>query len=128
MTIPKEDVLVAQLTVTGYPARHNVLKEMAGEIQTQQLRGVNTEDQTLVTYPPIRRQWTTQFLAWHPWLKTVIIQQLESVCWTAPVRQTLQTWFDAFRFETSAINLGNIYNMDEFWFCYWYRTIKSSHC
>ena len=34
-TIPEEDFLVAwrcQLTVTGYPARHNVLKEMAEEI------------------------------------------------------------------------------------------------
>ena len=88
---------------------------MAEEIRTQRLRGVNTEDETLVTHPPIGRQWTTRFLARHLWLETVI-------------RQALQTWFDVFRSETSAINLGNIYNMDESWFCYWYRTVKLSHC
>ena len=57
LTIPEGDFLVAwcrQLTVTRYPARHNVLKEMAEGIRTQRLRGVNTEDETLVTHPPNR--------------------------------------------------------------------------
>ena len=56
LTIPEEDVLVAwcrQLTVTGYPARHNVLREMAEEIRARRLKGVNTKDEILVTYPPI---------------------------------------------------------------------------
>ena len=55
---------------------------MAEQIRSRRLKGVNIENETLVIYPPIGRQWTAWFPAYHPWLETVISQQRESVRWT----------------------------------------------
>ncbi len=61
----EEEALVrwcSQLTIAGYPARHNVLQNMAKEIQRYQIANINTNEAVLVSYSALGINWTHRFL------------------------------------------------------------------
>ena len=112
----EEEALVrwcSQLTIAGYPARHSVVREMAEEIRRRRIAAVNSNGETLVTYPPLGVKWSSRFLKQHPHLTTVVSQQLDLARWKDPSREVLAHWFTVFSTVTATINPQNIYSMDE---------------
>jgi len=71
---------------------------------------------TSFEYPPLGRDWVTDFLGRHPHLKTVVGQIIESSRIQGTLPNVLKKWFDAFYEEVETdpvVLLENIYNMDE---------------
>src|SRR5215472_2997105 len=62
---------ITRLTMTGHPATHAFIRDMAEEIRKERVRKVNAEME-LVTYPPIGISWVSSFLKRHPQLQTTL--------------------------------------------------------
>lgn len=80
LTSSEETALVqwlTQLTIAGYPARHNVLREMAEQLLAQRATTVNTGTMILVQHDPIGLNWATRFLERHPQLVSLVSQQID---------------------------------------------------
>jgi hypothetical protein len=96
------------LTRARYSARNDFLREMGKDIQANRMASVNTADRHLVSYPPIRKGWTTRILLRHPSLGSVVSQQLDLARWKVPTREALST-----RFRVYLRPWKNQYNMDK---------------
>ena len=66
-----------QLTVTGYSPRHAIVREMAEQIRQQRVTSINDQFEQ-VYYPPLGKNWVTQFIKRHLKLKTVIRKSIEA--------------------------------------------------
>ena len=118
LSIAEEKVLarwISQLSTTGYPPRHALVKEMAEEIRQQRVRRVNDASIQLVRYPPIGKEWIQRFLQRHPLLQTTAARQIESNRLREASFEALFRWFNAVevKFAERKYDHHNIYNMDE---------------
>ena len=107
---------ISKLTITGFAPRHPLVRQMAESIRKRRLRAVNDDTMTRVEYPPLGRDWVTNFLGRHPHLKTVVGQTIESSRIQGTLPNVLKKWFDAFYEEVEIdpeVLLENVYNMDE---------------
>jgi hypothetical protein len=104
-----------RLTAGGYPASHQVVKEMAMEILLRRVAKINTADMQLVTTPTIGKEWVKRFLKRHPILATVSSKAIDSSRWRDTTPEVINTWFDVFEdvLNTYRFEDHNIYNMDE---------------
>ena len=50
---------ITQLTATGHPARHPIIREMAEQIRLQHVTSVNDNSAELVHYRPLGKHWVT---------------------------------------------------------------------
>jgi len=66
------------LTPFGYPPKHQLVREMAEEIRNKCIIGVNTDGMELMSYSPLGRDWTRQFLQRYPDLETFILKTIEA--------------------------------------------------
>ena len=69
---------ISKLTITGFAPRHALASQMAESIRKRRSRAVNDDTMTHVEYPPLGRDWVTNFLGRHPHLKTIVRQTIES--------------------------------------------------
>ena len=118
LTPPEEHALlkwVTQLTITGYPAKHSMLREMAEEIRKKRVMKINDISITLVSYPPIGINWVSRFVTRHPQLQTVLVLYMEAARIKGATPNTLNQFFNAFIaiIEKFQITMENIYNIDE---------------
>jgi len=60
------------------------------------LCAVNDDTMTHVEYPPLGRDWVTNFIGRHPHLKTIVGQTIESSRIQGTLPNVLKKWFDAF--------------------------------
>ena len=69
----------------------------------------------LVSYPPLGRDWTRQFLSRHPDLETTILKTIEVARITDTNPEVLKEWFRCIEIEMKEFNIRpeNMYNMDE---------------
>ena len=70
----EEDTLqswIRRLPISGYLARYQLIKEMALEILTQHVAGINSDGMELVNFSPIGQDWVERFLQQYPTLKTI---------------------------------------------------------
>ena len=63
---------IRRLMISGTPAQHLIVKEMAETIRNKHVANVNNSSIELVTYPPLGKGWTQRFIRCHPELKSVI--------------------------------------------------------
>ena len=66
---------------------------MAEEIRQQRIRKINTDGIELVSYPPLGKQWTRQFLAHHSDLQTSLLKTIEATRIKDTNPEALQKWF-----------------------------------
>lgn len=107
---------ISKLTITGFAPRHALVRQMAESIRECRLHAVNDNAMTCVEYPPLGRDWVTNFLERHPHLKTVVGQTIESSRIQGTLPNVLKKWFDAFHNEVEIdpeVLHENVYNMDE---------------
>jgi DDE superfamily endonuclease/Tc5 transposase DNA-binding domain len=106
---------ITRLTATGYPPRHDLLREMAEEIRKQRLAKINDSSIENVYYPPLGKEWVQRFLQRHPRLQTVFGITIEAARIKSASREALDHWFSEFFrvIQEKNIRLEDIYNMDE---------------
>ena len=117
LTIPEEKALVEwikRLTITGHPATHAFIREMAEEIRNRRVSQINI-DMNLVTYPPIGNSWVPTFLKRHAELQTTLSHAIEASRITTITKPAMRTFFQYYQstLTESQIDTYNIYNMDE---------------
>jgi Tc5 transposase-like DNA-binding protein len=106
---------ISQLSSTGKPVRHALVKEMAEEIRLRRVRHVNDASIQLVQYPPIGKEWIQRFLKRHPLLLTTTARQTESSRLREATFEALFRWFNAVetKFAEQKYDICNVYNVDE---------------
>ena len=80
LTIPEEKALVewiTRLTMTGHPATHAFIREMAEEIRRKRVEKINNEME-LISYDPIGTKWVPTFLKRYPQLETTLSEIIEA--------------------------------------------------
>ena len=53
---------ITRLTITDYPPRYDILREMAEEIRKRRVKNINQDGLELVQYDDIGKQWVPRFL------------------------------------------------------------------
>jgi hypothetical protein len=104
-----------RLTAGGYPARHQVIREMAWEILTRRVASINTDGMQIATPPPIGQDWMKRFIKRHSELQTICSARIDLNRWKDTTPEAINKWFDEYQ-ETHRIynfEKHNIYNMDE---------------
>lgn len=114
LTLVEEQALaqwITQLTVTGHPARHAFIREIAEEIRKQR----HSNSPVPVIYPSLGDSWVPQFLSRHPNLQTTISRLIESARVKEVSSESIMRFFSVFCsiLEEKQIPLENVYNMDE---------------
>jgi hypothetical protein len=118
LSAAEEDALFLwcrRLTAGGYPAHHQVVKEMAHEILTRRVASINIDGMYLVNIPPIGKDWTKRFLLRYPTLKSTMSRKIDASRWKDTTPEVINAWFDAYADAYCKHNFAphNIYNMDE---------------
>jgi hypothetical protein len=114
----EEDTLrlwIRRLTIGGYPASHQLIKEMVLEILTRRVTKINDDGMELVSLPTIGQDWVKRFLKRYPTLKTRRSQVIDLARWRDTSPEAINEWFDAFEdtMQTHHFSASDIYNMDE---------------
>ena len=114
---PEEKALkewIVRLTVTGHPATHQFIKEMAEEIRKKRIAQINDEME-LVSYDPIGSTWVRGFIKRHPQLETTLSKTIEAARVTTITKSAMSGFFD--EYQTTLMDHDilacNTYNMDE---------------
>jgi hypothetical protein len=68
-----------QLTRGGYPAPHNIMKDIGEHIRSERVASINIYVSILVMYPPLGLHWTTNAIYWHNNFRSVVSQQLDLI-------------------------------------------------
>lgn len=118
LTIAEENSLalwITRLTTSGYPVTYPLLREMAEEIRSKRLRGINDPSIQLVVYDPIGEQWTQRFLQRHPHCKTAMGRSIEASRVKAASLEDIKLWYEVLflTIEEHKISWRNTYNQDE---------------
>lgn len=100
--------------MTGHPATHTFIKEMAEEIRKRRVTEINAE-MDLISYPPIGLTWVPSFLKQHPQLQTTLSRAIEISRIKTITRTTMREWFKDYWdvLKEHEIEEENVYNMDE---------------
>ena len=116
---PAEEKALARwitcLTVTGHPASHALIEQMAEEIRQRRIAKINDDGMELISYPPIGNSWVPYFISRHPHLKTTLMRSIEANRIKVVTKEAVKEWF-AILEEVCAeakIKIENVYNMDE---------------
>lgn len=106
---------ITRLTISGYPARHSTLKEMAEEVRKRRVKQINEDGIQLVQYPDIGKDWVPRFLRRHSELASVTLRSIETARLKAPTYKRLQQYFADLEkvIVDYKILPENKYNMDE---------------
>lgn len=117
LTIPEEKALVEwirRLTITGHPATHTFIREMAEELRQRRVSQINDE-MDLVCYLPIGNSWVPNFLKRHPQLETTLSRAIEASRITTITKPAMRAFFSDYQATLTEhqIEAQNIYNMDE---------------
>jgi len=108
---------ITQVTRSGHPARHPMVREMAEAIRMQRRCGVNDyrEAADVNLDRPLGKQWVNQFLKRHPELQTIPGRIIEGSRVREASVEKLKPWFDEFKhvIDEYKVDIKNIYNMDE---------------
>ena len=88
---------------------------MAEEIKQRRVKNINTDEIELVSYPPLGKQYTRQYLARHPDLQTALLKTIEAAQIKDTNPEALKKWFSVVvkEIEEFDIQPENMYNMDE---------------
>ena len=118
LTVAEERELVKWirgLTMSGTPAQHSIIKEMAETIRNKRVAYVNDSTIEHVSYPPLGDRWTQRFIRRHPDLKSVVGKRIEASRINCSTEEAFNRWFDAFKEVKDEFKIkdANIYNMDE---------------
>jgi hypothetical protein len=114
----EEKSLIAWITMmaaTGNPVNHAYVREMAEEIRSQCVSGINDEFSTFVSYPPIGQDWVNRFLKRYPFMKTALSHSIEAARLKEVSSELVSEFFDVLTevIKELDIQLENIYNMDK---------------
>jgi len=106
---------IRSLTVSGTPAQHSIVKEMAEVIRRKRVIHINDSTIEHVSYPPLGDRWTQRFIRRHPDLKSVVGKRIEASRIHCSTEEAFNRWFDAFKEVKDKFKIKdeNIYNMDE---------------
>ena len=106
---------ITQLTQTGYPPRHQIVREMAEEIRRQHVCQINEDGIEYVSYPPLSQQWAWQFIHRYTELETAILHTIEAARIKDTNYDVFAHWFDSVECVINEENIipQNIYNMDK---------------
>ena len=118
LTVAEERELVKWirgLTMSGTPAQHSIIKEMAETIRNKRVAYVNDSTIEHVSYPPLGDRWIQRFIRRHPDLKSVVGKRIEASRINCSTEEVFNRWFDAFKEVKDEFKIkdANIYNMDE---------------
>ena len=117
LIIPEEKALVGwitRLTMTGHPATHAFIRELAEEIREHRVGQINDEME-LVSYPSIGVSWVQTFLKRHSQLETTLSHAIEASRITTIRKAAMRKFFDDYQnvLAEEGINEEHTYNMDE---------------
>jgi hypothetical protein len=103
------------LTISGYPARHATVREMAEEIRKHRVKQINVDGVELIQYEDIGDQWVPRFLRCHSELSSVILRSIDSVRLKEASSERLQRYFDDLEKVMAEYKIlpKDLYNMDE---------------
>ena len=113
LTKAEEKVLaewITRLTVTGHPARHEFIREMAEEIRRKRTGKIDSFQLT-----SLGSSWVQQFLKPQPHLQTVISRSIEASRVKEVTKEVIVSFFNALEacMAEYQISWENVYNMDE---------------
>ena len=118
LTSAEEDELVrwiTQLTITGYPPRHDTLWSMAETIRKRRIPLLTNGTPNLFEYQLLGKDWMKLFLKRHTELKTRIGRAIDAARVKDTSKEALMIWFNAFQqtIQEKEILPENTYNFDE---------------
>jgi len=70
---------ITALTISGYPARHATVREMAEEIRKRRVKQINNDGIELIQYENIGNDWVPRFLRRHPELSSITLRLIDYV-------------------------------------------------
>jgi len=102
---------ITRLTLTGHPARHDFVRDMAEEIRKQRAPDDDDPPQLL----SLGLSWVQRFLKRHPHLHTTMSRSIELARVTDVTKEKIMDWFEKLEttIEEYQITIENTYNMDE---------------
>jgi hypothetical protein len=114
----EEDVLFLwckRLTAGGFPAHHQVVREMGNEILARCIVQINTDGIDYINVPTIEKDWTKRFIQRYPTLKSTMARRIDALRWKDTTPEVVNAWFDAFSdvYSTHNFEPHNVYNMEK---------------
>ena len=100
LTVAEEWELVKwirSLTISGTPAQHSIVKEMAEIIRSKHVMNINDSIIEHVWYPLLGDRWTQWFIWRHSDLKSVVEKRIEASRINCSTEEIFKWWFDVFK-------------------------------
>lgn len=106
---------IRQMTVTGHPPTHNLIREIAHELRQYRLVDINEAGVQRVEFEPIGQDWVKRFIKRHPQLQTTYSEIIEASRVKEVTYEVVEKFYNELRRVISEFNISpeNCYNIDE---------------